>query len=523
MLDLLIKGGLIVDGTGNPGYYGAVGIEGEKLSIIRGDVSSVKAARVIEAKGRVVCPGFIDAHTHDALVMLANPRHEPKVFQGVTTEYIGIDGIAWAPVSSYEDLQKHIRLYSGADGEPELAQRWLTVAEFLAHYDNKVSCNVVYFVGNNPLRSTAMGWENRPPTKEELNKMKALLCQGMEEGAYGMSTGLDYPPGSHADTDELVELCKEVSRLGGIYHTHARYTLGDRFLDPYREAIEISRRSGAPAHLTHVYQRFPILGGYHELLDLIDEARRQGLDITFDNQPYNLAGGLLSISIPEDIRTGGPDVLLKRIATPEVRKRLEKSFVPPFGTWREWWVTNFEKPKNKKFDGKSIAEIAEATGKSVVDAVCDLLIEEELRISYVVAAFNPATQPIFIQHPLWMLGTDSIILGEYPNPRAYGAFAYILGSTVREERFLTLTEAIRKMTSAPAQRVGLKDRGILKDGFKADVVVFDPSTVKAMATHRQPKQHPLGIDYVIVNGVIVADHGKHTGALPGRALRHGKD
>lgn len=523
MFDLLIKGGQIINGTGNPGYYGAVGLEGDRLRIIRGEISSIQAARVIDATSRVVCPGFIDAHTHCGLVLLANPLHEPKVFQGVTTEFIGIDGIAWAPVKSHEDLQKHIRLYSGADGAPQLTQHWLSAAEFLAHYDEKVSCNVVYFIGNNPVRSATVGWEDRRATKDEMNQMKALLHQGMEEGAYGISTGLDYPPGSHADTSELVELCKEANKLGGIYHTHVRYTLGDKFLDPYKEAIEIGRCSGIAVHLTHIYQRLPIRGGHYKLLEMIDEARNQGLDVTFDNQPYGLASGLLTLVFPQWARSGGPDAFLDLIRSREGRERLEKEVAPPFGTWREWWLTNFEQPKNQQWEGKSIAEIIDATGKSVIDAICDLLIEEDLRISYVVAGFNPATLPVFIQHPAWMMGTDSILLGAYPNPRAYGAFPYILGSMVREERFLTLSEAIRKMTSAPAQRVGLQDRGILKDGFKADIVIFDPATVHATATHRQPKQYPVGIDYVIVNGVIVADHGKHTGALPGRALRRGQD
>lgn len=524
MFDLLIKGGQIIDGTGNPGYYAAVAIEGDRLRIIRGDVCSVPAAKVIDVTGRVVCPGFIDAHTHCGLVPLANPRHEPKVFQGVTTEFIGVDGIAWAPVSSYEDLQKHIHLYSAADGAPPLSQHWLSVAEFLAHYDGKVSCNVVYFVGNNPLRSATVGWQDRRATKEEINQMKALLHQGMEEGAYGLSTGLDYTPGSFADTDELVELCKEANKLGGIYHTHVRYTLGDRFLDPYKEAIEIGRRSGVPVHLTHIYQLLPIRGGHYKLLEMIDKARKEGLDVTFDNQPYGFGSGLLLIVFPQWARSGGPDAFLDLLRSSKVRRRLEREVMPyPFGTWREWWLNNLEQPNNKQWEGKSVAEVVEATGKSVIDAICDLLIDEDLRVSYVVAGFNVATLPILIQHPTWMLGSDSILLGDYPNPRGYGSFPYVLGSMVREERFLTLPEAIRKMTSAPAQRVGLKERGILRDGFKADIVVFDPNTVNAMTTRWQPKQYPVGIDYVIVNGIIIADHGKHTGALPGRALRHGRD
>jgi N-acyl-D-amino-acid deacylase len=219
----------------------------------------------------------------------------------------------------------------------------------------------------------------------------------------------------------------------------------------------------------------------------------------------------------------GPDAFLEVLHSPESRRKLAKEVVPPFGSWQEWWLTNFEHYGNKQWEGKSVSEIVDATGKSVIDTLCDLLIDEDLRIGYVVGGINPTTQPLFIQHPAWMLGTDTILLGDYPNPRAYGSFPYILGSYVREEKFLTLPEAIRKMTSAPAQRVGLKDRGILCDGFIADIVIFDPEIVHARATQRQPKQYPVGIDYVIVGGTIVADNGSHTGAFPGRALRRGED
>lgn len=523
MFDLLIRGGQIIDGTGNPGYYGAVGIEGDRLRIWRGDVSSVRAAKIIEASGRVICPGFIDIHAHSGLMILANPRHEPKVFQGVTTELIGVDGCSYAPFPSSEDLEKFLRLNSGLDGVPPLTPRWLSVAEYLSLFEEKVSCNMAYIIGNSPLRIATVGWENRRPNREELSRMKALFRQGLEEGAHGLSTGLDYPPGSYADTEELVELCREAHELGGIYHTHVRYSLGDRFLDPFREAIEIGRRSGIPVHLTHLYQRVPIRGGHYKLLDLVDQAREEGLDVTFDAYPYIYSSTRLTIIFPQWAQSGGPEAFLKVMRSPEGRKRLASEVGPRGASWHEMWLTNFQQPHNKRWEGKSLAEVVEATGKSVTDVLCDLLIEEDLRVSYVAATANAATIPLFYQHPVSMVGSDALLLGDYPSPRTYGTFPCVLGDLVREERFLTLPEAIRKMTSAPAQRLGLRERGLLRDGLKADVVVFDPTTIKALATHRQPKQYPLGIDYVMVNGVIVADHGQHTGALPGRVLRRGQD
>ena len=233
MLDLLISNGLIVDGTASPGFYGAVGVEGDEVRILRGDVSDVEATRVIDASGQVVCPGFIDMHSHGGLVILGDPRHEPKVRQGVTTELIGIDGNSVAPFKTQEDLHRFIELDAGLNGVPPMPAQWASVGEYLALFDNKVAVNICYILGNSPVRIWALGWEQRPATGEEIENMKSVLREGMEEGAFGMSTGLDYPPGSYADTDELVELSREAARMGGIYHTHVRYWLGDRFPGPH--------------------------------------------------------------------------------------------------------------------------------------------------------------------------------------------------------------------------------------------------------------------------------------------------
>ncbi|MBI2869197.1 MAG: D-aminoacylase [Chloroflexi bacterium] len=522
MLDILIKDGLIIDGSGNTGYRGSVGIDGDRLNLLRGNVSDVPAARTIEADGRVVCPGFIDVHAHSGLIALAHPRHEPKVFQGVTTELVGVDGISFAPFGSREALAKFIRFNSGLDGAPPLDLCWLTVAEYLDQFDG-VACNTAFVLGSGPVRITAMGWEDRTPSRDELARMLAVIRQGMAEGAYGLSTGLDYLPGCYAGTDELVELCREVNRLGGFYHTHVRYTLGDKFLDPFREAIDIGRRSGAPVHLTHFNQRVPGRGGHHEMLALVDRARDDGVDVTFDSCPYPYGSTLLTIILPQWVQTGGPDALLDRLGSPEVRQRLAREVSPRSDSWRDMWLTNFSQPHNKQWEGKSIAEVVEGRGKGLVDVICDLLLEEALQVSYVRASANAATLPAFYQHPAHMVGTDALLIGDYPSPRSYGTYPYILGTMVRDERFLTLPEAVRKMTAAPARRLGLRDRGFLLDGFKADVVVFDPAGVRSTATLRQPRQYPSGIDYVIVNGVVVADHGNHTGALPGRALRKGQD
>jgi N-acyl-D-amino-acid deacylase len=522
MLDVLIRGGLVVDGTGNPGFHAAVGIANERVTILRGDVAAIQAARTIDASGKIVCPGFIDMHAHSGLVILAEPRHEPKVHQGVTTELIGVDGNSYAPFHSHDDFLRFVELNSGLDGNPPLPGRWSTVEEYLEMFTSRVAINVVYILGNSPLRIATVGWDDKPATPVDLDNMKALLRTGMEEGAFGMSTGLDYPPGSYADTAELTALSREAARLGGIYHTHVRYSLGDRFLDPFREALDIGYGSEVPVHITHFYQRTTSPGGAARMLDLVEGAREDGLDVTFDSYPYPLSSTRLLIMVPQWAHAGGPEKLKAVLADPATREQLRREMSPRAGSWHDLWLTNFRHARNHRFEGRSIAQVADMLDRHPVDAICDLLVDESLEVSYVSAGGNAATLPKFVGHPLSMVGSDALLIGDFPSPRTYGTFPIILSEYVREERVMALPDAIRKMTSFPAQRLGLPDRGLLRDGFKADVVVFDPKTVKAPATRTQPKQLPVGIDHVLVNGQVVIDGGRHTGVLAGRALRRGR-
>ncbi|MCI0438459.1 MAG: D-aminoacylase, partial [Chloroflexi bacterium] len=522
-LDLLIANGLIIDGTGNPGYYGAVGVEGDTARIFRGDVSSLEAARRIDATGRVVCPGFIDMHAHSGLVLLSEPRHEPKVRQGVTTELIGVDGNSYAPFRNHEDFLRFVELNSGLDGNPPLPGKWSTVEQYLGMFDRKAAVNIAYILGNSPLRIDAIGWEERPATRRDIANMKAMIREAMEEGAVGMSTGLDYPPGNYADTAELVELSRQVAELGGIYHTHVRYRLGDRYLDPFREALEIGSRSGVPVHITHFYQREPSTGGGRGLLRLVEDAAEGGQDVTFDSYPYVYGSTRVLIMLPDWAHNGGPQRLKQALASKEARERLRQEIQPRGSSWHEVWLTYFKRPENHVYEGKSVDEVAEMRGQHPADAICDLLIEEDLQTCYVSLGANGNTLPDFVSHPLSMVGSDAVLLGDFPSPRTYGCFPVILSEYVREEKQLSLVNAIRKMTSFPAQRLGLSDRGILRDGMKADITVFNPGSVKAPATRSQPKQFPIGIEHVVVNGAPVIDGGRHTGALPGRALRRGRN
>ena len=527
-VDLLITGGTLIDGSGVGGRPGAVGVSEGRLLLGEAGWRPL-AGRTIDATGLAVAPGFIDLHSHGGLVILADPRHEPKVRQGVTTEVIGVDGNGYAPFARHEDLLAFVEMNSGLDGHPEIAYDWDSMASYITRYDQGQAVYIAIMVANSALRIGAIGWEDRPADARAIASMRAMLREGLEEGAFGVSTGLDYPPGSFASTDELAELTNEAARLGGFYHTHVRYPLGDRFLDPFREAIEIGRRGEGPVHLTHFYHRQTHPGGPEQLLSLVDDARRGGRDVTFDSYPYEWASTRLLIQLPQWVQSGGPKALKERLADRSVRDRLRgematrgPAYSGPAG-WADLRLGAFTRPENLHWESGTLADVMDETGSDAVDAICELLLSENLAVAQVSSGPWSETLPHFIRHPVGMIGTDSTFLGEKPSPRTYGSFPRILGQFVRDEHLLTLEEAVRKMTSAPAARLGLTDRGLLRDGFAADLVVFDPVRVRSNATYDEPRRYPDGIEHVMVNGELVVDGGAHTGALPGRALRRGRN
>ena len=523
-MDLLIEGGSIVDGSGNPSFRGAVAVDGDRVRILRGQVEAGSAHR-IDARGMIVAPGFIDMHSHSGLVLMEDPHHEPKVRQGVTTEVIGVDGCSYAPMPGEDDLRAFVRFNAGLDGRPDIDYQWRTVAGYLSRLDRRIAINAAYLIGNSALRICTVGWEDRPATRAELADMQALLREGMQEGAFGLSTGLDYPPGAYASTDELVALSGEGAQLGGIYHTHVRYQLGDRFLDPFREALEIGRRSSIPIHVTHFYRRVNAPGSSAQLLGVIEDGRDEGLDVTFDSYPYEWSSTRLTILLPMWLQDGGPEPLLERLADSGLRPRIREEVdrrAESYGgptVWQRIRLGAFSRAENRHLEGLTIAAIAEARAQHPADAMCDLLVSEDLGINQVAANPDPASLPTFVKHPLAMVGSDSVFVGDMPSPRTYGTFPRILGDMVRDEQALGLPDAIRKMTSYPAQRLGITDRGLLRDGMKADIAIFDPSTIRPLATYERPRQHAVGVAHVIVNGVPVLTDGTLTDELPGRALR----
>ena len=360
-VDLLIHGGTVVDGSGAPGFAADVAIIGDRLRILRrpddgstvdaagadsdapeigevraarriDDARRIDAARTIDATGHVVAPGFIDLHSHAGLTMLAEPRHEPKVRQGVTTEVVGVDGNSYAPFTTQQDLDDFLTLNAGLDGRPDIAYDWRTVGDYLDRFDRRVSVNVAYLIGNSALRIAAIGWDDVEADARAMDRQRGLLREGMEDGAFGLSSGLDYPPGAYATTDELAALLAEAARLGGIYHTHVRYDLGDRFLDPFREAIEIGRRSGGgPVHITHFYHRKHYPGTPEQLLALVDDARAAGQDVTFDLYPDEWSSTRLLIMLPPWIQAGGVARLKERLADRRHARRRSATRWPPGG------------------------------------------------------------------------------------------------------------------------------------------------------------------------------------------------
>jgi N-acyl-D-amino-acid deacylase len=524
--DLLIEGATVVDGSGDRPFAAAVGVRDGRISVVFGETDAVSAGRRVDATGLMVAPGFIDLHSHSGLTLFADPLHEPKVRQGVTTEVIGVDGLSYAPIADPADLEAMLVMNAGLDGHPAITYDWSTVESYLDRLDAlRPSLNLAYLVGNTALRIGAIGWEEEPATAATVADMRSMLREAMEQGAIGLSSGLDYPPGSYADTDELVQLTAEAAALGGIYHTHVRYPLGDRFLDPFREAIEIGRRGSGPVHITHFYHKQIFPEGPAPMLALIDDARAEGLDVTFDTYPYEWASTRLLIMIPPWVQSGGPGPTKERLADSDVRERIRRELGDRgilFAGRRAWddvRLGAFRTPDLIRWEGRTLGDVVADRGDDPVDVLCDLLLAEDLRLNQVTPGPWSESLREFIRHPVGMIGTDSTFVGDRPSPRSYGSFPRVLGQFVREEALLSLEEAVRSMTSAAANRIGLRDRGLVRDGYVADLVVFDPDRVRATCTYEDPCRYPEGIDWVVVAGEVVVADGEHTGARPGRTLR----
>jgi len=474
-----------------------------------------------------VAPGFIDMHAHSDFSLLVNPLAESKVRQGITTEVIGNCGSSAAPLNDF--LRKQIRETSPVIEMAKLRLNWSSMGEYLKRLEkNGIALNAVSLAGNGNIRACVMEYESRQASKNELDEMKQILARSIEEGAVGLSSGLIYPPSCYADTNELIELCKVVAKYGGIYTSHVRGE-GDTLISSVKEAIEIGRKSGAPVEVSHHKASGKSnWGKVKRTLKMIDEARSKGVDVTCDVYPYVAGSTGLDAFLPVHAWAGGVEKLVEKLKDPEIRVQLRRemegaSLFRPDG-WETIMIAYCK--GHREYEGKTIAEIAAQKKADPFDLVFDLLIEEKASVQIVIFSMREKDIRTVLKHPASMIGSDSSSTAPYgvlgkgkPHPRTYGTFPRVLSEYVRKTKLLTLEEAIRKMTSFPAQKLRLTDRGLIRKGMAADITVFDPDKIVDTATYPKPHEYPIGIKYVIVNGRIVVADGKHTRQLPGRTLR----
>jgi N-acyl-D-amino-acid deacylase len=519
--DFILKNGRVYDGAGNPWRSLDVAVKGKKIERI-GRMDKASARETIDCSGLAVCPGFIDMHSHSDLLMLVEPEASAKVMQGVTTEVLGQDGMSVAPIKDEHkrDWRRHL---SGLLGDPDLEWTWNTFDEYLSALEKaRPTTNLVSLVPHGSLRLWTMGMENRAATAAEMDEMKDLLHESLEAGGAGMSTGLIYPPCPYADAEELAEFCRVLVEHGRFLVVHIRNEDAG-LMQALDEMLEVARRSGAPVHISHLKAAGKSQRGKSgELLGKIDAARAEGLDITFDQYPYTAGSTMLFALLPQWLQEGGSEQMIERLKAAEVRQRIMEEMASRTESseyeMTDVRVSGVKTEKNRHLEGKNLFEVAEAMDRPFIDAVCDLLVEEDLNVSMIVFVADEDDVRRILRHPAQTVCTDGL-LGGKPHPRAYGTFPKILGRLCREEKALELAEAIRKMTSAGAQRLGLSDRGLLREGFRADITVFNPNTITDTSTYEDPRRFPLGIEHVFINGKHVVQSGKQIGKSAGRVLR----
>ena len=528
---MVIRNGHIIDGTGSPWYSGDIGIANGRITQI-GNLSRASAKQVIDARGLTVAPGFIDMLGQSEESILVNPHLPSKIFQGITTEITG-EGGSVAPLTP-QILAEDRPGFQHYGINPD----WQTFAEYFARLTKQgMGINLASYVGATQVRRAVIGEADRAPTDAELARMKGFVAEGMREGAVGLSTALQYAPAPYAKTEELIALAAEAAQYGGIYATHMR-SEGDAIDPSLDEVFRIGREAHIPVEIWHLKAAGkPNWGRMPEIVNRIDRARAGGIDVEADTYAYPAWFNTFSAFIPPWAHDGGDAKMVERLKNPAMRALIRKEMQTSTSGWDNEWheipgpeailVSVVENPALLPLQGKTIAEIAKSENKDAIDTIFDLLIQDP-GMSVAVFAMSEQDIAYALKQPWVSVDNDSQgtspegILGkEHPHPRAYGTFPRILRKYVREEKLLTLQDAIRKFSALPAQRVRLADRGVLKKGMWADVVVFDPETIHDVATFEKPNQLSVGMEYVLVNGVAVIEHGKMTSALPGKVLRGG--
>ncbi len=526
-MNLLIQGGMVVDGTGAEARRADVLVRDGRIAAVKSEMTVDGGARVIDAEGLHVAPGFIDTHSHSDLRVLVEPDLPMKVMQGITLDVLGQDGISVAPVRD-EDVAHVKKQLAGLLGDPEVARDWRSVADYLALLDRGAGLNLAYLVPHGAVRAGAMGLGARKPDAGELDRMVALVAKAMDEGALGLSTGLIYPPCCYAETDELVALCTMVAKKDGVFVVHMR-SESDHILAALDEMIDVGRRSGVHVHISH----FKIAGRDNwarvgDMVTRVRNAQRAGVRITADQYPYVAGSTMFGAILPPWAHDGGSEETLKRLASPDERARMraemEKAGPNDWDSFWQWTgpqgivIADVPSGRRPEVMGKTVAEAAEALGKEPIELAFDLLSSERMGVSMISFSQSEEVVARVMQEPYVNVCTDGL-LGGRPHPRAYGTYPRILGRYVREQKVLTLEEAVRKMTSQAADAMHLHDRGRIAPGQAGDLVLFDAAKVIDRATFADPLQPSVGIVHVVVAGVAVVENGQPTGARPGRAVR----
>ncbi len=527
--EVIIRGGTVYDGTGAPGLRADVGIRGDRIAAVR-DLSSATAATVVDATGLAVAPGFINMLSWSTESLLIDGRSQSEIRQGVTTEVMG-EGDSMGPLSP-EMKARRLKM----QGDLKYDITWTTLAEYLQTLERRgISPNVASFVGATTIREHVVGLEDRAPTPEELDRMRALVRHEMEAGALGVGSSLIYAPAFYAKTDELIALCRVAAEYRGKYISHIR-SEGARLLEAVDELITIAREAKIPAEIYHLKAageaNWPKMD---QVIAKVEQARREGLKITADMYTYPAGSTGLDAAMPPWVLDGGYEAAFKRLRDPATRRKIAKAIVTPTDEWENFFVAagspdrilfvEFKSEALKPLTGKTLAEVAKLRGKPPEEVIMDLVLEDQSRVGTVYFLMSEDNIRKQIALPWVSFGSDAASMApEEPftrsstHPRAYGNFARLLGKYVREERVIPLEEAIHRLSGLPATNLELEGRGFLKDGMFADVVVFDPATIADRATFERPHQYAVGVKHVFVNGVQVLKDGEHTGAKPGRAL-----
>ena len=527
--DVIVKGGTVYDGTGAAPQHVDVAIRGDRIAGL-GDFSKASAPTIINARGLAVAPGFINMLSWSTESLIEDGRSESEIRQGVTTEIMG-EGESMGPVN--DRVREHM-LREQKDIKYDV--KWNTLAEYLQYLEKRgISCNVASFIGATTIREYVIGFDDRAPTPDELDQMRALVRQEMESGALGIGTSLIYPPAFYAKTDELIELCKVAAKYQGKYISHMR-SEGNQLLQALDELIRIARQANIPAEVYHIKAAGrKNWGKIDSLLSRIESAQKDGLKIRANMYTYTAAGTGLDACLPPWTEEGGYPALFKRLRDPATRAKIAAEVKIDTDKWENLYLAagspdkillvGFKSEKLKPLTGKSLAEVAKLRGKDPIETIMDLIAEDESRIDSIYFLMSEENVKKEIAKPWISFGSDEasqapegVFLKSNPHPRAYGCFARVLGKYVRDEKVITLPQAIRKLSGLPATNLGLDHRGFLKEGMFADVVVFDPATMADRATFDKPHQYAIGMKHVFVNGVQVIKEGEHTDAKPGRAL-----